>query len=193
MEKAKRKGHPQSFWQYFVDEYILFRRDFSYTLEVSPEILAEKLDTLDYENPSFWVRERRIQARVIQSREQWHFEMIAEQPVQNRRNLFSQRYTQSARAEGQIYRDDNGKTLLEGTVIVGGWQYWLGVILSAVVFFAFFSMRGFGDFSGGYFSWFGFIYIGVIAYSWFQSYQDRNHLVKLVEEAVESANERIYG
>lgn len=191
MEKTKNKQQPKTFWQYLVDEYILFRRDFLYEPQVAPEIVAEKLDYQDYDNNSFWVKERRVQAHVVKVADEWHFELLAEQPVRNRRyaiDYVQQRYSLSARAEGKIYSDEDGKTLLEGTVVVGGWQFWASVLVfSLFIFFIFF------QFFGSFFSWFGVIYLLAMVYAWFQMYQDRNHLVSLIEQAVASANERIYG
>src|SRR5688500_11231421 len=136
MIQPKIKEKPKTFFRYFVDEYILFRRDFIYEPQLAPELVAEKLDKLDYEFKGSGQRERRIQAHVVKVDNQWHFEMTAEQPVssKNRKNTPNNSgYRPTANAKGIIYTDDDGKTLTEGTVAVNGVQFWAGLLVGLLI------------------------------------------------------------
>jgi hypothetical protein len=189
---TKQKTSSKTFFQTLVDEYILFRRDFTFLPQDSPEKLAQKLDKLDYEKKTIGgQRERRVQAHVVKVENQWHFEISAEQPVsqKNRKNTPNQSgYNPTASATGIIYLDDDGKTLMEGTVFVAGFKFWAGLGFSLLVLILFTTCASLLDSSANFF--FGVIpfFLVGMAFLWFQMYQDRNHLLKLIQEAVEAQN-----
>jgi hypothetical protein len=186
------KHQAKPFFQYLVDEYVLFRRDFLFIPQDTPEALAKKLDNLDYEKKN-GQRERRIQAHIVKVENQWHFEISAEQPVsqKNRKNTPNQSgYNPTASATGIIYLDDDGKTLMEGTLTVAGFKFWAGLGLSLLGIFLFAACLGLmGEFSEVFYGIASFFVI-CMAFYWFQMYQDRNHLLKLIQETVESPYEQ---
>jgi hypothetical protein len=191
MTKLKHKVSQKNLLQYLVDEYILFRRDFLFLPQDTPESLAEKLDKLDYENKDYGQRERRIQAHIVKVDNQWHFEITAEQPVNGKNRKYTPNnsgYSPSATATGIIYRDDDGKTLVEGTVTVAGWKFWLGFSLGLLGIILFTACAAMIDSVWFY----GIIpfFLVAIAFLWFQMYQDRNHLFKLIQETVEASYEQ---
>jgi hypothetical protein len=171
MQKPKHKATQKNFLRYLVDEYILFRRDFLFLPQVSPEILAEKLDKLDYEKKSSQQRERRIQAHIVKAENQWHFEILAEQPVSGKNRNYTPNnsgYNQTASATGSIYLDDDGKTLMEGTVVVAGEKFWLGLgagLLGIVLFTACTAMLD--SFSNGFYGIIPFFLICMV-FLWIQ-------------------------
>jgi hypothetical protein len=188
---TKQKGQPKTFFQYLVDEYILFRRDFLFMPHDTPEILAKTLDNLDYEKKN-GQRERRIQAHIVKVENQWHFEIVAEQPVnqKNRENTPNQSgYNPTASATGIIYLDDDGKTLMEGTVAVAGFKFWAGLGFSVLAIILFATCASVLDSSANVFFGVIPIFLIMMAFYWFQMYQDRNHLLKMIQNAVESAHE----
>jgi hypothetical protein len=133
MAKSKRKVQQQNLLQYFLNEFIFFRRDFVFETQLSPEQAAENLQQLNFENQGCW-RSRRIIAEVNHEAEEITFELKTEQASRSS-------YSQSAKAEGIIYVDEQGTTLLEGTVTMGGLAYWLGLFF-VLVFIIYIYLRG---------------------------------------------------
>lgn len=180
MPKPKRQ--PKNFFQYFVDEYILFRRDFYYVLEIAPERVVDSLCDLSNEDKTSLVYEpknRLIVPDIVQTSNGWDFEIIAQQATNNG-------YNNSATAQGTINNDDS-LTYLEGNITVKGWQFWgtaLGLLVIGIIF-VFIGMMMSYSFETMIFG-ISFLYLAILGILWMQMYEDRNYLFALIEEAVET-------
>lgn len=173
MTKTKRKAKQQNFLQYVLNEFVFFRRDFTFITHLSPEETARNLRQLSYEKQGCW-RQRRIIAETYTSRSQISFEVKSERP--NKR-----RYSQSAKATGTIFADDDGTTVVEGSVKMGGLAYWLGVLmlLGFMVFISTMTNSIDAPFLLT-------LYGAILIFIWVGMYLDRNYLVNIIEQAVGS-------
>lgn len=174
MSKSKHKAKQQNFLQYFLNEFIFFRRDFSFVTHLSPEQAANNLRQLNFENQGCR-RSRRIIAEVTDGFSEYSFEVKTEQPSKNR-------YAQSAKATGTIFADDDGVTIIEGTVTMGGLAYWIGVIfLLAIMMFAYIQVNSTSS-SPVVFPI--IVYGAILFYLWIQMYRDRNYLIQIIDYAI---------
>ena len=174
MSKSKHKAQQQNFLQYFLNEFIFFRRDFSFVTHLSPEQAANNLRQLNFENQGCR-RSRRIIAEVTDGFSEYSFEVKTEQPSKNS-------YSQSAKATGTIFGDDDGMTIIEGTVTMGGLAYWIGVIF-LMGFMVFISIQMSGS-STHAVLFPTFIYGGLLVYMWVQMYRDRNYLTQIIDYVI---------
>jgi hypothetical protein len=176
MDKAKRQ--PKNFFRYLLDEFILFRRDFYFELEIEPEIVVEKLRALKYEKQTGWGI-KRISHKITENSGSWHF--VTTIIEKNNRG-----YDYSDIAKGDIYAQGQ-LTVLEGQVTIGSKGYiflisFIGLCL-ALIFIRGFLMIG----TKGLTAIVGLAV--VVVFSWIWGYIDRNNVYNLIKSAVES----VYG
>lgn len=179
MSKLKRKAKQQNFWQNFLNEFILFRRDFVFETHLSPEEAAENLGLLVYKKQA-WGRGPQIKAETIDKLSEISFEVKSEHPSKGG-------YSQSAKATGTIFVDNDEITIIEGSVSMGGKDYWFGVLgLMGLMAYMYTTI--------GYLYWSLFllaIYGGFLIFMWVQMYEDRNYLVNIIGNAVTSDKAKI--
>lgn len=187
MSKPKRKTQQQNALQYFLNEFIFFRRDFSFVTHLSVEETANNLQHLSYEKQGCW-RQRRIRANVYDGSGEISFEVKAEQPQKSR-------YAQSASATGTIFADDDGMTLVEGSVTMGGLSYWLGiVILMGFLLFVYWQMQSIPEATPAEaMVMLPLFYGGFIVFMWVRMYRDRNYLASIIERAVTYEKAKSWG
>lgn len=175
MSKPKRKAKQQNFLQYFLNEFILFRRDFSFVTHLSVENAAKNLRELNFQSQGCW-RKRRILADVVNEGHEYSFEIKTERPS-------NYSHSQSAKATGMIFTDDDGMTIIEGSDIMGGKAPWLETILLLPLIFSSIYFKATSE--PVFFVFLPIIICGVaFIFWWVQMYRDRNHLVKIIENAV---------
>jgi hypothetical protein len=182
MHKNKHKQPPKNFFRYFVDEYILFRRDFVIETSASIENCANQLRQLSHEKQGCW-NSRRILVSVTNISSKRHFKISTKQPAKRI-------YMESASAEGSIERYIDATTFVSGTVLMSGWQYWaaiigLGSLMVVTLVFggAYDVLRNNWVIASVYFGSFGVL----ISYSWLKMYTDRNYLVQQIQHAIQNA------
>jgi hypothetical protein len=185
---TKPKSAPKNFFQYFVDEYILFRRDFYFEIPAQPRFLADKLGSLGYESSSWW-RQRRIVSKVTKLEHGWDFAITTEQPFRSSRSgtrVGVDQYTQSAKATGKFYWDKS-LTICEGSIVMSHALIPALVIIAALIGISVFQYRldrPYGTPTAQ------IVFLSaVFIFTWLSMYRDRNHLYKLIKKAVESTNE----
>jgi hypothetical protein len=182
MTKPKHKQPHKNFFRYFVDEYILFRRNFVIETPASVEDCANQLRQLSHEKQGCW-NSRRILVSVTNISSTRHFKISTEQPARRV-------YMESASAEGSIERYIDTTTFVGGTVLMSGWQYWAAII-------GLVSLMGVTLVFGGAYdvlrvNWIiALVYFGsfgvLIFYSWLKMYVDRNYLVEQIQHAIQNA------
>jgi hypothetical protein len=179
MDKPKRKTKQQNFLNYLLNEFIFFRRDFTFVTHLSPEETAENLQHLTYEKKSFWWRQRRIKVETVANRNEISFEVKAEQPQK-------MRYAQSAKASGTIFADDDGATVIEGAVSMGGLQYWLGVVfVIGYLIFVYWSIQSSPEQTPPEaLIMMPIFFGGILVFLWLRMYRDRNYLASIIEQSV---------
>jgi hypothetical protein len=174
----KSKRQPKNFFRYFLDEFILFRRDFYFEIDAEPEIVLEKLRALKYEK-SGWGSVKRIYQKISENSDGWHFVTTLE--VKNNKG-----YDYSNIAKGDVYTQGQ-LTVLEGQLTMGSNGYmfimsFIGLCLAMILIISF-GIIGTKMIAA---------IIGLIAFAliaWIQGYSDRNHLYNLIQSVVESAHE----
>lgn len=186
MSKTKRKAKQQNFLNYFLNEFVFFRRDFVFVTHLSLEETAENLRHLSYQKQGCW-RKRRIKAETFDNLSEISFEVKSEQPAKSG-------YSQSAKASGRIFSDDDGITVIEGSVTMGGLAYWLGVIF--LIGYSFFMYWRIDSMPPEVTPSEGLLLIPIffgaaLIYMWLRMYSDRNYLANIIEQAVSSEKVKI--
>ena len=181
---AKSKRQSKNFFRYFVDEYILFRRDFYFEFHVPPSTFKKRLNTLHFkEKTAWWHPARTIVPKLRKTSDTWDFELIA-QKVSRRGKL-----NQSAKAVGRIYQE-NTVYILEGQLRLGGFSYWMNMAyligLSLCMIWTFSQSKAVLLSGSTPILITLFCFISFIILLWIRMYRDRNYLYKLIQEAAES-------
>jgi hypothetical protein len=103
---AKQKGKPKHRYQSFLEDLLFVSQDFYFEAEIEPEVLADTLNELTYQEGN--------QLGLLQHRQDdtWFFELKA---MQGRRG----KYSQTAKAKGTIHRNEQDITIISGTASVG--------------------------------------------------------------------------
>jgi hypothetical protein len=120
MTKSKHKQPPKNFFRYFVDEYILFRRDFVIETTASVEVCIYQLVELSREKDEHSNSRTTAVSIMPLSPTTSSFKIHYAEPEDS--------YGQGISVEGSIERDDDGMTLITGRVLLFGWGYWLWIV-----------------------------------------------------------------
>jgi hypothetical protein len=184
MTKPKHKQPPKNFFRYFVDEYILFRRDFVIETPASVEDCAKALLALAETTPQD-TKNRRLKASCRTARglsTSMYFKVIAEQQMRQKSI-----YEESSVAEGTI-QSDGDITLIRGKVLMSGSEGWgviviFGFLLLTLIVF---NIIGIHKYQGEILI--ALVFSGLVSiFSWLQMYRDRNFLVGQIQQAIDNA------
>jgi hypothetical protein len=109
-DRTKRKNQPKNLLQYFMDEFILFRREFYYEIEAKPETVAEEIQNLEQTYVHPW-KTRRIVSKTDKLGNGWQVTIIVCQ---------KQKRYQNAKVEAVVYFDEFGQGIFKGELTTGG-------------------------------------------------------------------------
>ena len=185
MSKLKRKAKQQNFLQYFLNEFVFFRRDFSFVSHLSFTEIKDNLCNLDkqkneiQESRNHPTRQYAVRKILVE----FHY-ISFKVKIDN-----SKRVGSGAIAEGTIVTE-NGVSVVKGSVIMGTGLWYLiflcGIYV-ALLIWAFLSglEANEGINSSLVCSGMWVIPFGLMPFlAWIAMYRDRNHLLKIVENAV---------
>jgi hypothetical protein len=184
MPKPKRKNIPRNFLQYFVDEYILLRREFSYLVNTSPANLAAILKAINRYRDSSHTKNVFVIPTIRHQNNVWHIELVTK-----RRDGGD-----AARVEAWIYENGNNSDL-RGTTSGQGLGQLTLILLSYFMLAPLFSpiMMTLGLpylYLLLMYVWVSSpLIILISALIWRMDYINTSHILKLIQNAVESAHE----
>jgi hypothetical protein len=177
--KPKRKAKQKNFLQHFVDEYILFRRDFYFESDIEPESLIERIR---YHRPKAnrWWGTESIHTNLEVINEDWKL------LIQAKKHRKSD-YIETARAVIN-FRPQNNLIQIDGVVTINATMLWIGLIVTIFLGLIHWCLSKTASYNNSLLYLILLQYIFLI-FEWTKLYIDRNYLYKLVKNAVESAHE----
>jgi hypothetical protein len=179
MIKPKRKPAPKNFLRYFVDEFILFRRDFYFELEIEPEKLIERIRYYRPETNRWWGIES-IHTNLEVISDGW--KLLIQSKKRGKTD-----YIETAKAVLKL-RTQNKVMQVDGVVTINATMLWIGLIVIMFLGLIHWGLSKTVSYNNS------LLYLILIQclyliFAWTKLYRDRNHLFKLIQEAVESAYE----
>lgn len=178
MTKPKNKTQ-RNFFQYFVDEFILFRRDFriesNLTTKACAKVIQQNLS--HKELPARSPHKPIVKASISEKGETYKFIMWLKQRQQYN-------YLENASAKGVIHNTTGQQTIIEGTAQMTGWMAWVFILLFIGIAFTIpMSVNSSSD-------WFINLFVVFLGLGfWWSMYQDRNQLITLIMDAIQLAEE----
>ena len=182
--KPKRSIKRKNFLRYFVDEYILLRREFSYLVNTSPANLAAILKPINRYQDSSHNKNIVVIPTIRHENNVWHIEFVTK-----RRDGGD-----AAKVEAWIYENGNNSDL-RGTTIGQGLGQLTLILLSYFILAPLFSpiMMALGLPYLYLLLTLVWVYSPLIilisAQIWRMDYRTTSHILKLIENAVESSHE----
>jgi hypothetical protein len=184
---TKPKQPPKNFFLYFVDEYILFRRDFVIDTTASVEECVHQLSQLSYEKRGCLSRQR-ISVYLTHSDMSAirYFVIKAEEGTKAGKN-------QTARVEGGIQQVGDDITFITGKVLMPPWESLklIGIFGVLLLLFGIIVRAGMLNSPLTPDTLKGWFMSGVVSlvmiYDWLSMYKDRNYLMNRVQYAISIA------
>jgi hypothetical protein len=177
MTKPKHKQPPKNFLRYFVDEYILFRRDFVIETSASIEDCAEHLHKLN-DNGHWFFGSRSIISSVSLNyvSAPRSFKICAERTTQKAIDM------PFASVEGTIERGTNNTTIVVAHASIP----LLDIIMLTFIIFAILQLTISG------LAWVVILYGCVVVLTRWRMYRDRNYLVQQIQHAIQNAEQEAH-